>query len=400
MNQFDEIAARDAATSLGRHLQHPDVQRPWSQWSEDQRLHVAVAYSNPYRSRVRRQLANDFRRHMAGCPNVVLHVGELAYGDRPHEVTGIDPSLTGAREIEQQVRYFHEFDVQLRTSHELWHKENILNRVIQTFPPGYKYGAYLDADFVMTRPDWALEAIHILQHVEFAQLFSSYTDLTSDHRPYRLSRTFGWNFTHQADFLADQQESPARRKQTYGYGIGYGRGLYPRRRKGVFPFQAEDAGAPGGGWCWRRSAFDAVGGLLDICIEGSADWHMAFGLADCINAEQERMRRDETVGRCDEYLHAVLSWQERAAKAVKRNIGCVNCHAIHHFHGSRLTRQYGSRRKIIYEHRFDPNTDIFRDFQGIYQLTGDKPRLRDALRAHFMGREDDNPNLYGFEAPL
>jgi hypothetical protein len=395
MTQFDDIAARDAATSLGRHLQHPDVQRPWSQWSEDQRLHVAVAYSNPYRSRVRRQLANDFRRHMAGCPNVVLHVGELAYGDRPHEVTGIDPSLTGAKEIEQQVRYFHEFDVQLRTSHELWHKENILNRVIQTFPPGWKYGAYIDADFVMTRPDWALEAIHLLAHFEWVQLFSSYTDLTFDHRPYRLSRTFAWNFTHQGDFLADLKDT-SKRRQHYGYG----RELYPRRRKGVFPFTAEDAGAPGGAWAFRRSSFDAVGGLLDVCIEGSADWHMAFGLVDAIDAEQERVRREETTGRCNEYLHAVLSWQRRAASAVKRNIGCVNCHAVHHFHGSRLTRQYGARRKILYENGFDPNTDISRDWQGVYQLTGNKPKLRDALRAHFVGKNDDDPNLYGFETPL
>ena len=83
---------------------------------------------------------NDFRQHMQGSPNVVLHVAELAYGDRPFEVTGADS-----------------LDIQLRTSHELWHKENILNRAIQRFPAGWQYGAIIDADFHMTRPDWALE---------------------------------------------------------------------------------------------------------------------------------------------------------------------------------------------------------------------------------------------------
>jgi len=64
-------------------------------------------------------------------------------------------------------------DLQLRTSDEMWHKENLLNLVVQRFPADWKYGAYLDGDFHMTRPDWALEAIHQLQHYDFAQLFSS-----------------------------------------------------------------------------------------------------------------------------------------------------------------------------------------------------------------------------------
>src|SRR5947209_8766473 len=105
--------------------QHPDVHRPWSEWSETQKLHVATPYSNPFRWRTRRELLNDFRRHMAQSPNVVLHVGELAYGDRPFEVTGQDPN-----------------DVQMRTGHELFSKENIINLAVQRFPPDWQYGAY------------------------------------------------------------------------------------------------------------------------------------------------------------------------------------------------------------------------------------------------------------------
>src|SRR5581483_4572450 len=105
---------------------HPNVHPAWSEWSEREQLHVACAYSNPCRWQNRRRLVQNFRHHMSTCPNVVLHVGELAYGDRPFEVTGNDP-----------------LDVQLRTGHELWHKENILNAVIARFPPDWKYGAYI-----------------------------------------------------------------------------------------------------------------------------------------------------------------------------------------------------------------------------------------------------------------
>ena len=102
---------------------------------------------------------------MMNCPNVRLHFGELAYGDRPFEVT--DPLANPD-------------DVQLRTRHELFHKEDIGNRVVQTFPAGWKYGALIDADFHFTRHDWALETVHQLQHYEWVQCFSSYADLSGD----------------------------------------------------------------------------------------------------------------------------------------------------------------------------------------------------------------------------
>src|ERR1700735_4151726 len=120
---------------------HPDVARPSAQWSEDQTLHVAVAYSNPFRGRSRRELMNRFRDHMERQANVKLYVGELAYGDRPWEVT---------------VPY-REGDIQLRTEHELFHKENIQNEVIRSFPADWKYGACFDGDFHPVTVGWALE---------------------------------------------------------------------------------------------------------------------------------------------------------------------------------------------------------------------------------------------------
>ena len=118
-------------------LSHPDVHQPLSAWSESETLHRhAVAYSNPFRWETRRRLLNDFRRHMAGFPNVKLYVGELAYNQRPFEVTGEHPG-----------------DVQLSTRSEIFHKENVLNEVVRRgFPVGWKYGAYIDGDFYVYAP--------------------------------------------------------------------------------------------------------------------------------------------------------------------------------------------------------------------------------------------------------
>ena len=330
---------------------HKDVHEPWRQWSNEATLHVACAYSNPLRWRTRRVLMNDFRQHMQASPNVVLHAGELAYGERPFEVTGEDPN-----------------DVQLRTSHELWHKENILNIVIRQFPPGWKYGAVIDADFHMTRRDWALEAIHQLQHFDFVQLFSSYTDLSAKHTPYRVMPSFAWAMLHGG--------RPGVKPACYPYGSSTG-----------------GPGATGGAWAFRRSAFDAVGGLLDVCILGSADWHMAFGLAGRPNPAPE-------ANRCSRgYVEAVRRWQHRAA-VLQQNIGCVENHAIHHFHGSKVFRGYGERWKILRDRDFNPEIDLVRDWQGIWQLAGNKPRLRDEIRAYFRARNEDDPGLSGGERSL
>ncbi|HTS77510.1 MAG TPA: hypothetical protein VMG40_14960 [Bryobacteraceae bacterium] len=326
---------------------HPDVHQPWQNWSNEATLHVACAYSNPLRWRTRRVLMNDFRQHMSASPNVVLHAGELAYGERPFEVTGADPH-----------------DVQLRTSHELWHKENLLNVVIQRFPRDWQYGAIIDADFHMTRRDWALEAIHQLQHFDFVQLFSTYSDLSAQYRPYRVMPGFAWCYL----------SGGVRGDSAYAYGYG-------------------SPGATGGAWAFRRSAFDAVGGLLDVCILGSADWHMAFGLSGKVNTAPESTRCSRG------YTEAVRRWQERA-KILSANIGYVENHAIHHFHGSKVFRAYGDRWKILRDHDFDPARDIVRDWQGVWQLSGNKPRMRDDIRRYFRARNEDDPGLRGSERAL
>jgi len=355
-------------------IQHPDIHRPWSSWSEAQTLHVASAYSNPFRWRTRRELANDFRRHMAQSPNVILHMGELAYGDRPHEIT--DPQ-TDPR------------DVQLRTRFELFHKENILNRVIQTFPSDWQYGAWIDADFHFTRHDWALEAIHQLQHYDFVQLFSSYSDLAGEtygtgHLPTRLNTGFAFNYVQNDYQIPSGYRSGGWKISGTADDGYYGMAVAPGPR-GV--------GATGGAWAFRRSAFDTVGGLLDKCILGHGDWFMTFGL---VCEEAPDMHID---GYSDDYRNVILGWQANAAK-LKKNIGYIDCFAVHHFHGSKARRGYSSRDVILVNRKFAPTTDLRADWQGIYQLTGDKPALRDDIRRYFISRSEDDPNLYAPEKPL
>ena len=88
-------------------FKHPNVHREFVEYSETQKLHIVSVYSNPYRWQRRREIFHDFRFHMETSPNVELHVVEVAFGDRPHEVTTAGNPL----------------DLQLRTDSSLWIKE-------------------------------------------------------------------------------------------------------------------------------------------------------------------------------------------------------------------------------------------------------------------------------------
>jgi hypothetical protein len=309
---------------------------------------------------------------MSQLPNIDLHMIELAYGDRPFEVT--DPKL-------------YPNDIQLRTKSELFHKENLINLAVRSFPQDWKYGAAIDADFHFTRHDIALETIHQLQHYDWVQMFSSYANVTgetvpgSGHRPINQpSNGFAYGYVRNGCMLPP------------GYNGGWSEPAWsggPPSGSAGLPW----VGAPGGAWAFRRASFDAVGGFLDRCILGSADWFMAFGLAGQVASVEVEARLGKKIDRYHPaYLEYIHGWQEQATKAIKANIGYVDCYAIHHFHGPMKHRGYSNRDDILIENDYTPVKDVSYDWQGVLQLTTEKPKLRDAIRAYFLSRSEDLPH--------
>lgn len=343
---------------------HPNGSPAHQDWAEGQTLHMAAVYSNPCRWKSRLSLFNDFRRHIEGMPNIRLYVGELAYGDRPFEVTSRgNPD-----------------DLQLRTREVLWHKENLLNLVVGRFDPGWEYGACGDGDFHFSRHDIGLETIHQLQRYDWAQMFSTYSDLSPSHRPMRLLRSFAHKFV--AGEIPNDVISGLAPSGAYGSGGTSGR---------------KSVGTTGGAWAFRREAFDAVGGLLDTCILGSGDWHMAFGLA---GQPDSHPNVAETTACGVPYADSIKNWQRRASRAMRRNIGVVDCHALHYFHGSKKLRGYGERWKILRDNNYDPTRDVYRDSHGVLQLDPDRVELRDDLRRYFDSRTEDDISFHAGDRHL
>lgn len=298
------------------------------------KLHVVTCVMNPIRYQSRWRLYRDFARHVEDA-GAELWTVEAAFGNRPFEIT--DAS--------------HPRHIRVRTSHEFWLKENLLNLGFSRLPQDWEYAAWIDADVHFVRPDWVSETIHQLQHYSVVQMFSEAVDLSPEYGIINWFRSFGRSYLDG---------------RKYGdWKNGYGQYWHP-----------------GFAWAIRREAFDHLGGLIDFAM-GSGDHHMAMcliGLGD----------RSVPKGMTDSYRKKILTWQERAERYILRKLGCVDGLLCHNWHGAKKNRKYIERWKILTSNKYDPDVDLKRDWQGVWQLTDNNITLRDQIKQYLRARDEDS----------
>jgi hypothetical protein len=305
-------------------------------------LYIVSVVVNPMRYYNRYKHYRAFEKHMQES-GVILYTVELAIGHRHFEVTDDN----------------NPNHIQLRTDSVLWHKENLINIGIQHFPHDWRFGGYYDADFLNTRPDWVYQTLHELQLYRWVQPFSTYSNLSRHHHPTCPMYSFVKAYKEKlSDQVSDEE-------LTYYAKAGFG--------------------APGGAWCFRREAYDDVGTLLDICILGSADLHMAMGLANIKAYEHGDLETN-----CPEFINAIKLWQQRAYDTNKGSVGYIENHMIHFYHGAHRRRGYNSRTYLYKKYGYNPYLDIKKDSQGVITWGGSKPQFEEAVRQYFKSRNEDD----------
>lgn len=305
-------------------------------------LYVVTSITNPARYRSRYHLYRQFEKYVRDS-GAILYTIEGALREREYEITEED----------------HPQHIRVNTTHELWHKENLLNLAVHKLPRDWQYVAWIDADVEFARPDWVHETLHKLQHFHVVQMFSQAADLNAQ---FRVNHPLRDGFVY---WYYQNRNEPVIRRGRYGSGIAH----------------------PGYAWAWRRDAFDHTGGWIDWGVVGSGDWHMATALVGQVDKSFAPIK--ET---CPNYLRWCLEWQSRAEQHIKRNIGYMDGLLLHYWHGPKVKRGYYDRWKILAENRFDPVVDIKRDWQGMWQLSGNKIDLRDQLRGYLASRDEDSPS--------
>ena len=295
-------------------------------------LHVVTVVSNPIRWQSRIRLMREFAAHMLDS-GVRLTVVECQYGERPHELR----DLAGVQHVG------------VRAHSLVWTKENLLNIGIARLPEDWKYVAWIDADVMFRRKDWASETVHALQLHDVVQPWSDCYDLGPN----------GEHVQHHRSFCA-----------LYAAGKPVGQGPYTFAH-------------PGYAWAATRRALDMLGGLIETAALGAADHHMALALLG---------RVDESVhGKMGQAYRAPLhQWQKRALHHIGRNIGVVPGTIEHGWHGPKGGRNYVGRWDVLVKHAFDPATDLMRNTHGVLELAGNKPDLRRDIDRYFRQRHEDS----------
>lgn len=300
-------------------------------------LYVIAVISNPARFESRYRLYRDFEQHMKES-GVTLITVEACFGDRKHAVTdNNNPN-----------------HIQVVQKDEAWIKESLLNIGLSRLPKSAKYVAWIDSDVHFVNPNWAIEAIHELQHHNVVQLFQNAIDMGPNGEALSTFTSFGHAYVNGKLDLA---------------------GPYGSAQK-----------HPGFAYAARVETLSDLGGLIDYSIVGSADHIMAYAL----------------VGRVDEslpgyvhpnYLKLAREWQTRADTHVRGNFGYCKGTLLHFHHGPKRARQYNSRWDIVKKWNYDPETDIKKDIQGLVVLTDKGLRMLNDLRAYSRSRDEDSNSV-------
>lgn len=313
----------------------------------DQTLYVIGVCSNPVRYHSRYRLARKWIEAMAKTKNVKLTVVETAFGDRHHE-------------LETLVHSHGAEYVKLRTRSEIWIKENMINigaRHTIVKNPTCKYLAWIDMDVFFRNDNWALETVHQLQHFPVVQPWSDCADLGPHGNIFQHFRGFGYQ--HQK--RSPKQKHPGQSYYQYAHS-GYA-------------------------WACTRRFWEAVSGLCDFPILGSADHHMAFGMiGEVMDTIHKKMG--------PAFVRKLKEWEDKAVRVTNKEVGFVMGSIEHMFHGPKKRRYYRERWQILIDHDFNPDTDLQYDEQGLIQLKG-KPALEQDIKLYNRSRHEDDINENG-----
>jgi hypothetical protein len=302
-------------------------------------LHVFTARSNPLYWEAPHRNWERFAAHMLES-GVRLTVIECAYGAEDFRCAADGVNHIG-----------------VRAKTRGWNKENLLNLGIQRCPDA-QYIAWIDADILFRRPDWATATVRALQHYDVIQPWSDAYDLGPNDEHLGHHRSFCRQWFHHHPVVPG------------GAGFWQGEGgpyVYPHS---------------GYAWAMTREAYDRVGGLFELGGMGSGDHHMALALIGAGAASIP-------AGTTEAYRREVLRWQDRALRHINFNIGYVPGTIEHIFHGRKNDRGYQSRWEMFVRHAFDPHEDLKRNSFGVLEFATNKPALRHDFDLYLRSRNED-----------
>mgnify|MGYP000314196025 CR=1 FL=1 len=261
----------------------------------------------------------------------------------------IECSINGS---EFELPYTSNF-VRVQTSDMLWHKETLLNKLINQVleEEKYKYIFWLDTDVLFTNNDWLVESCDILTYKPVVQPFTYCIHMNEGEYEPNISAALQGKRTYLVNPIIAAKQLKCWR--SFGANVYYNPDYPPSWKSENYDMH----GHVGFAWGATAKCLESIGLLFDKALIGGADHIMAHAFANqvpcsCIT---------KSFG---EHLPEIEAWSKQAAKVVMGGIGATSGDLYHIWHGDVEKRQYYKRVK-----EFTPLSQgkIERNDDGFYQ---------------------------------
>ena len=307
------------------------------------RLWVVCAIANPMGFNSRMKLYRDFVQHVLADLRLNMVTVECSYGASEPELADV-----GRRFETDGVRLVH---VAVHANSIMWHKENLLNIACDHVPQGVPYICWCDADLTfMEGADAVPLMLRALEAHPAVQCFSTCLD------------------------MGPGDASVLKVHHSYAKCSALGAAVRP----GGF----ETAWHSGYVWAAHRSLLSRTGGLWDVGIVGSGDRVMALAFTGNVDEYKEK-------GFGADYTGSMREWQARALEVTGGKVGYAPLTIMHHFHGSKKDRQYGTRGAMLKASVFSPAVDLVKNGDGVYEWAAPSSELPGRVVQYFQDRRED-----------
>lgn len=308
-------------------------------------LPVILTCFNPagFASRWANTLAQQVR--LQATRGVELYTVELAYDDAPFRVT----SSSNARHLQ----------LRLPLLSALWHKEALINAAVAALIPNdWRAVAWVDAEVVFDNDAWAVETLHALTHgqADAVQPFSHFTWFSGASSMRSIAAEIASGGHYQRTLLGD----------------------------------AINAGHFGFAWAYSRHTWERLGGLYTLSVVGSGDQVIAAALFR--NWSFLAPFFPPRVHLHERWYAAARRYVDQVAAHPPLRVGFVAGKVSHVDHGSFSNRRYAQRYSLIADLNPDVHLRVNADGLPIPDEKVIPASIRDAVRAYFVARREDDQN--------
>jgi|GEM_PF-1148208 len=315
---------------------------------KDENLYCIVPYFNYVKSENRKRLFIEFINRYKNIDNLKIIVIEAVFEedffDLPSDMEGIYKYLS------------------ITTPDIIWIKENLINIAINnlSLKVDWNYLVWIDADIQFLNTNWIQESIDRLQESHIIQLFQHAINLGPNGETFRIDEGFVYCYK-ESGIEYDSNEYYSYTCWHPGYAWGMNRDFYEKAKE------------------YNLSP------LIDYCIVGSNDHHMALSFIQKSNKSYPSDISEDYKDRISEY--------ENFCKIIELNLDYINGTIVHFWHGSLKDRKYNERWYMLLDNNFRTYNDISYDTKGLLQYTLKGKRFNKILMNYFYARKEDSLSI-------